>query len=196
MYILKKMIIEQGIVVTSDILKVDSFLNHCINPVLMQEIGREFSQRFKNNKITKILTVETSGIAPAIFTGLELGVPVLFAKKSGALNLDLDLYETGIHSFTKQKDYIIRVSKKFLTSEDSVLIIDDFLANGQAVIGMTEIISMAGAVLVGVGIVIEKGFQDGGTLLRDMGINVESLVIIEKMSPGKITFKNEEEKKK
>ncbi|MHB1483764.1 MAG: xanthine phosphoribosyltransferase [Saccharofermentanales bacterium] len=196
MYLLKKMILEQGIVVNNEVLKVDSFLNHCIDPVLMQEIGKEFSQRFKNDRITKVLTVETSGIAPALFTGLELKVPVVFAKKTGALNLDNDVYETGIHSFTKQKDYIIRVSKKYLTSDDVVLIIDDFLANGQAVIGMSELISMAGATLAGVGIVIEKGFQDGGALLQEMGIRVESLAIIDKMSQGKIFIRNEEENKK
>lgn len=196
MYLLKKMILEQGIVVNNDVLKVDSFLNHCIDPVLMQEIGKEFFQRFKNEKITKVLTVETSGIAPALFTGLEFKVPVVFAKKSGALNLDKDVFETSIHSFTKQKDYMIKVSKKYLTSDDVVLIIDDFLANGQAVIGMSELISMAGAKLAGVGIVIEKGFQDGGALLHEMGMRVESLAIIDKMSQGKIFIRNEEENKK
>ncbi len=196
MELLKKKILEQGIVAGHDVLKVDSFLNHCIDARFMQEIGREFARRFRSDGVTRILTVETSGIAPAIFTGLELGVPVVFAKKSSASNMDRDVYETGIHSFTKQRDFIIRVSRRYLGSSDTVLLIDDFLANGQALIGMAELVSMAGAELAGAGIVIEKGFQSGGALVRSMGIRVESLAIIDSMSEGKINFRNEEEKRR
>ncbi|MHB8963681.1 MAG: xanthine phosphoribosyltransferase [Saccharofermentanales bacterium] len=196
MEILKQKILEQGIVINNDVLKVDSFLNHCMDPHFMHEIGKEFARRFRSDHITRILTVETSGIAPAIFAGLELDVPVVFAKKSSSLNMDMDVYETGIHSFTRQRDFIIRVSKKYLSSSDTVLIIDDFLANGQAVIGLSELISMSGARLAGAGIVIEKGFQDGGALIRGMGIRVESLAIIDRMSEGKIIFRNEEENKR
>ncbi|MHB1454815.1 MAG: xanthine phosphoribosyltransferase [Saccharofermentanales bacterium] len=196
MELLKQKILEEGIVINNDVLKVDSFLNHCMDARFMHEIGKEFARRFRSDHITRILTVETSGIAPAIFTGLELDVPVVFAKKSSSLNMDKEVYETGIHSFTRQRDFIIRVSRKYLGSGDTVLIIDDFLANGQAVIGMAELISMAGARLAGAGIVIEKGFQDGGALIRGMGIRVESLAIIDRMSEGKIIFRNEEENKK
>lgn len=189
MDLLKSKILEEGIVIGTDVLKVDSFLNHQIDPAIMTAIGKEFARRFSDKKITKVLTIESSGIAPAVFTGKELNVPVVYAKKTTSVNLDKDTYETSVYSFTKKKDYIIRVSKRFLTAADSVLIIDDFLANGQAVIGLNELVEMAGATLVGAGVVIEKGFQDGGALLRDMGIRVESLAIIEKMSEEQILFK-------
>jgi len=190
MDLLKAKIQAEGIVIGTDVLKVDSFLNHQIDPVLMNEIGKEFAKLFSDKKITKILTIEASGIAPAVFTGKELGIPVIYAKKTTSLNLDENTYNASVHSFTKKIDYIIRVSKKFLSKDDYVLIIDDFLANGQAIIGLSEIIDMAGATLVGAGVVIEKGFQDGGALLREMGIRVESLAIVDKMSEGGIKFKN------
>lgn len=189
MELLKAKILEEGIVIGTDVLKVDSFLNHQMDPNLMHAIGKEFARLFSDKKITKILTIEASGIAPAIFTGKELNVPVVYAKKTTSKTLDDDAYSTSVHSFTKKRDYIIRVSKKFLSKDDSILIIDDFLANGQAIIGLSEIIEMAGAKLVGAGVVIEKGFQDGGALLREMGIRVESLAIIEKMTEKQITFK-------
>lgn len=189
MDLLERKILEEGIVIGTDVLKVDSFLNHQIDPNIMDAIGKEFARRFSDKKITKILTIEASGIAPAIFTAKELAVPVVYAKKTGSLNMDHDTYDTTVHSFTKKKDYIIRVSKRFLNAGDRVLIIDDFLANGQAIIGLYEIVEMAGATLVGAGVVIEKGFQDGGALLREMGIRVESLAIIEKMSEKQILFK-------
>ena len=189
MELLEKKIAEEGVVVGTDVLKVDSFLNHQIDPNLMEAIGKEFARRFSDKKITKVLTVEASGIAPALFTAKELNVPVLYAKKTSSLNMDSDTYDASVHSFTKKKDYIIRVSKRFLTAADRVLIIDDFLANGQAIIGLYEIVEMAGAELAGAGVVIEKGFQDGGALLRDMGIRVESLAIIEKMSEKQVLFK-------
>lgn len=189
MDLLEAKILEEGIVLGTEVLKVDSFLNHQIDPNIMYAIGKEFARRFSDKRITKILTIESSGIAPAVFTAKELNVPVIYAKKTTSLNMDHDTYDAPVHSFTKKMDYIIRVSKKFLLDTDSVLIIDDFLANGQAIIGLNEIIEMAGARLVGAGVVIEKGFQDGGALLREMGIRVESLAIIEKMSEKQILFK-------
>lgn len=196
MDLLKSKILDEGIVIGTQVLKVDSFLNHQIDPNLMNEIGREFAKRFSDKKITKILTIEASGIAPAIFAGKEMNIPVVFAKKTTSLNLDSETYTARVHSFTKEIDYIVRVSKKFITPGDCVLVIDDFLANGQAIIGLSEIIEQAGAKLVGAGVVIEKGFQDGGALLREMGIRVESLAIIDKMSEKQITFRKIEEEKK
>ncbi len=191
MDLLKAKILDEGIVIDTDVLKVDSFLNHQIDPNLMFAIGKEFAKIFSDKKITKVLTIESSGIAPAIFVAKELRVPMVYAKKTTSVNLDEETYEARVHSFTKKIDYIIRVSKKFISNSDSILIIDDFLANGQAIIGLSEIVDMAGAKLVGAGIVIEKGFQDGGALIREMGIRVESLAIIDSMSENHITFKKD-----
>ena len=189
MDLLQRMIREQGVVVDGEVLKVDSFLNHRIEPVLMRAIAKEFAERFGNARITKILTVESSGIAPAVLTGLELDVPVVFAKKSRSSNMSYSVYDACVHSFTKNQDYMICVSKEYLSSSDNVLIIDDFLANGQAAIGLIELVSQSGGNVAGVGVVIEKGFQEGGSLLRSMGIRVESLAIIESMSEDKISFR-------
>lgn len=188
-------ILKEGIVLDNDVLKVDSFLNHRIDTSLMNEIGIEFARRFKDMQITKVLTVETSGIAPAVFTGLALSVPVVFAKKNKSVTLDPGLYEANIYSFTKMKYYTVSVSKKFLTKDDTVLIIDDFLANGRAIKGLCEIIVQSGAKIAGAGVVIEKGFQDGGKSIRDSGIRVESLAIIDRMSEKQILFKKEEEER-
>lgn len=195
MQLLKKKILENGIVLGDDVLKVDSFLNHCIDTKLMYAIAQEFAERFKNSKITKILTIETSGIAPAVFTGYILDVPVIFAKKSKSITLDKSMFEANIYSYTKMQYYTINVSSKFINRNDTVLIIDDFLANGQAVLGLIDIINQAKAKLVGAGVVIEKGFQGGGRMLRKEGIRVESLAIIDSMSKGEIKFRNEEEEK-
>lgn len=194
MDLLKKMITEKGIVLKDGVLKVDSFLNHCIDPQLMKSIGKEFYKKFKDEGITKVLTLETSGIAPAVFTALELEVPLIFAKKTQSKNSSDLAYESNVHSFTKGKDYRIRVSKEYLLKGDRVLIIDDFLANGQAAKGLCDLIEKSGASLAGIGIVIEKGFQKGGALLREKGIRVHSLAIIENMSEKMISFRNEEEK--
>jgi xanthine phosphoribosyltransferase len=188
MHSLKKRILEEGRLIGDDILKVDSFLNHQIDPVLMEDIGAEFGRRYSGERITRVLTIETSGIAPALFAALALKVPVVFAKKAGARNQDTSCYQTSVHSFTRDKDYIIQVSRRYLDPLDRILLIDDFLANGQALIGLADIVAQAGATLVGAGIVIEKGFQDGGRLARSMGIRVESLAVIKKMSQGQITF--------
>lgn len=195
MKLLEEIILKEGTVLENDVLKVDSFLNHRIDTLLMNEIGKEFAQRFQGLNITKILTVETSGIAPAVFTGFALSVPVLFAKKAKSITLDSGLYEANIYSYTKMQYYTISVSRKYLTKKDNVLIIDDFMANGQAVRGLIEIIKQSGANIVGAGIVIEKGFQGGGKSIREEGIRVESLAIVDKMSEKKILFKKEEDKK-
>ncbi len=179
---------EEGIVLSDSVLKVDSFLNHQINPQLMFEIGKEFANRFKEDGITKIVTIESSGIAPSVMAGLQLGIPVIFARKKKSLTLVNDLLTAKVYSFTKQESNDISVSKKYINENDRVLIIDDFLANGQAAIGLAEIVKQANAEIAGIGIVIEKGFQSGGKLLREQGYRVESLATIHSLNEGKVTF--------
>jgi xanthine phosphoribosyltransferase len=189
--LLKEKIKQDGVVLSDSILKVDSFLNHQIDPVLMKEIGDEFVKRFQNEKITKILTIESSGISPAVMAGLNLGVNVIFARKRKSLTLVDELYTASVHSFTKNVTNEIAVSKRFINENDHVLVIDDFLANGQAALGLLDIVEQAGASVAGIGIVIEKAFQDGGKLLRNKGIRVESLAEIEKLDNGQVIFKEE-----
>ncbi|MGK7378825.1 xanthine phosphoribosyltransferase [Planococcus sp. 1R117A] len=185
---LQKKIVAEGKVLSDSVLKVDSFLNHQIDPVLMQAIGEEFASKFADEGITKILTLESSGIAPAMMTGLVLGVPVVFARKRKSLTLVNDLYTASVHSFTKNETNDISVSKDYINSSDVVLILDDFLANGQAVLGLIDIIEQADAALSGVAIVIEKGFQNGGKMIRERGVRVESLAIISSLANGKVEF--------
>jgi xanthine phosphoribosyltransferase len=189
MELLKQRILQDGQVLQGDILKVDSFINHQIDPRLAMEIGNEFYQRFQDTKIDKILTIETSGIAFALCAGIRFNVPVVFAKKQAGRNMSGEVYQARVHSYTKQTDYIITVSAHFLTASERVLIIDDFLANGQAVLGLMELIRQAGAVVSGVGIVIEKGFQPGSQILRSQGVRVESLVVIDSFQDKKIIFR-------
>lgn len=189
MELLKSLIVSQGDVKNSALLKVDSFLNHQIDPVLMYEIGQELKRRFAEEKITKVLTIEASGIAIGIMAAYAFNVPLVFAKKKKPSTMD-DSYNVTVHSFTKDTDYNITVSKEFLNERDRVLIVDDFLAMGNAVIGLKEIVETAGGEVVGVGIVIEKGFQKGGDMLREQGIKVESLAIIESLEGNKITFRD------
>ncbi len=186
---LKQKILTEGYAIGSHILKVDSFLNHQLDVSLLNNIGLEFKKRFEDQKITKILTVEASGIAIACFTAIHLGVPVVFAKKTEATNLDSEVFESNVYSFTRQKNYKIRISRKYLGEDDHVLILDDFLAAGNAVNGLVSIVSQAKASLAGVGIVIEKGFQQGGKELRSNGIRLESLAIVDSMAEGKIVFR-------
>ncbi|MBB6217203.1 xanthine phosphoribosyltransferase [Anaerosolibacter carboniphilus] len=186
---LREKIRQEGEVVSSSILKVDSFLNHQIDAGFMMEIGREFAHRFQDEKITKVVTIEASGIAPALTAAAVLGVPVVFAKKTKATTMDTEVYVEQVESFTRGTTYDIKVSKKFLHKEDRVLIIDDFLAYGHAALGLAKIVKKSGAQLVGVGAVIEKGFQSGGELLRGQGIRVESLAIVERMEEKEIIFK-------
>ena len=190
---LKNKILQEGKVLSDSVLKVDSFLNHQIDPELMQEVGKEFADRFKDSNITKILSIESSGIAPAMMAGLYLGVPVIFARKRKSLTLTDHLYTSSVHSFTKNETNDISVSKDFLLAEDMVLVIDDFLANGQAVHGLVDIIEQAEAKLAGVGIVIEKGFQPGGAEIRKQGIRVESLAIIRSLENGEVAFFEEDQ---
>jgi len=190
MELLKQRILKEGKAQGNDILKVDSFLNHQIDPVLIRQIGKEFANRFADLNVTKILTIEASGIAPALMTGLELGVPVVFAKKSKAVTMDESVYSTVVKSFTKQQNVEIMVSKDYLKSDDRVLIIDDFLARGQACFGLIDIINQSGAELVGIGILIEKGFQPGGREIRKLGIRVETLVTIDSLVNNKIIIAN------
>ena len=190
MDLLKQRILKDGIVIGADVLKVDSFLNHCIDVSLSIEMGKEFHRLFANCAINKILTVEASGIGLACLTAQFFNCNVVFAKKSPTRNCTDDVYFAPCHSFTHDTDNILRVSKKYISAGDKVLIIDDFLANGEAVNAMMDIVSQAGAETVGVGIAIEKGFQDGGDALRSKGIKVESLAIVEEMNEKGIRFRN------
>lgn len=188
MYALEQKILNEGIVLSDQVLKVDAFLNHQIDPVLMQLIGKEFAARFKDVGITKIITIEASGIAPAIMAGLELGVPVIFARKYQSLTLKDDLYRSKVFSFTKQTESTIAISNKHLSSTDKALVIDDFLANGQAALGLIDLIHQANAEVVGVGIVIEKSFQPGRHVLLEKGYRVESLARVKSLADGKVSF--------
>ena len=190
--LLQERILKDGMVRAGNVLKVDSFLNHQIDTDLFNEMGKEFKRLFADVPVTKILTIEASGIGIACVTAQYFHVPMVFAKKSKTINLEGEMYTTRIHSFTHQREYDVVVAKKFLSPEDHILIIDDFLANGCAVNGLIDLIQSAGATVEGVGIVIEKGFQQGGQLLREKGIRVESLAIIESMSDvtGEIRFRD------
>lgn len=188
MDMLKQRIISDGVILGTDILKVDRFLNHQVDPFLLHEIAIEIKNRYKNTDITKVLTVEASGIAIAAFAALELGVPFVFAKKYNARNLDSDVFEEEVFSFTKQKTFTIRVSKNYIGKEDKVLIVDDFLAKGGALNGLIGITEQAGAKVAGCAIVIEKTFQGGGDEIRSKGYRIESLAKIASITDGKITF--------
>ena len=189
MQLLKERILKDGIVKPGNILKVDSFLNHQMDIPFINEIGKEFKRIYADAPITKILTIEASGIGIACIVAQYFNVPVVFAKKAQSLNLDGEMYSTKIESFTHKKVYDVILSKKFLGPEDHVLIIDDFLANGCALKGLIEIVKNSGAVLEGTGIVIEKGFQHCGDMLREEGIRVESLAIIDSMTDDSLTFR-------
>ena len=173
------------------ILKVDSFLNHQMDIDLINEIGKEFRRRFPSDKITKILTIEASGIGIACIVAQYFNVPVVFAKKAQSINIDGDVYSTKIESFTHKRTYDVILSKKFLSKDDHVLILDDFLANGCALLGLIDIVQEAGATIEGAGIVIEKGMQDGGKKIREKGIHLESLAIVESMTDTGLTFKED-----
>lgn len=187
---LEDKILKEGIVLPGNILKVASFLNHQLDVDFIMEMGKEIARLFKGEEITKILTVETSGIAIAMGAAAEMHLPVVFAKKHKTGNLSGEMYKTVVHSYTHGVDYNIVVSCDFLKSDDKVLIIDDFLANGKALIGLIDIVNQAGATLVGCSTAIEKGFQGGGDLLREQGIRVESLAIVDSMSDNSLTFRS------
>ena len=193
MNFLEERILKDGVVKPGNVLKVDSFLNHQMDIALLDQIGKEFHRRFADKKITKVLTIEASGIAIAYPVAREFGVPLVFAKKSKSINIDGEMYVAEVESFTHKNINTVIVSKKSLSSDDHVLIIDDFLANGCALQGLISIVESAGATVEGLGIAIEKGFQDGGYRLRNLGYPLESLAIVESMDPieGTVEFRKQ-----
>lgn len=190
MNFLEERIARDGVVKPGNVLKVDSFLNHQIDISLMEEIGREFKRRFAHKTVTKVMTIEASGICMACFAAKEFGVPLVFAKKSKSINIDGEMYVAEVESFTHQNKNMVVVSKQFLSADDHLLIIDDFLANGCALQGLISIAEASGATVEGLGIAIEKGFQIGGKVIRNLGYELESLAIVEAMDAdtGEITF--------
>jgi len=193
MNFLEERIMKDGIVKPGNVLKVDSFLNHQMDISLMEEIGREIKRRFADKHVTKVLTIEASGIGIACFVAKEFGVPMVFAKKSKSINIEGEMYVAEVESFTHKNRNQVIVSKKFLSSDDHLIIIDDFLANGCALQGLISIAESAGATVEGLGIAIEKGFQIGGRVIRNLGYQLESLAIIDGMDAetGTITFREQ-----
>lgn len=193
MNFLEERIAKDGVVKPGNVLKVDSFLNHQMDIQLMEEIGKEFKRRYAGKPITKVLTIEASGIGIAAFVAKEFGVPMVFAKKSKSINIDGEMYVAEVESFTHKNRNQVIVSKRFLNNEDHLLIIDDFLANGCALQGLISIANSAGASVEGLGIVIEKGFQSGGRVIRNLGYQLESLAIVDAMDAekGTITFREQ-----
>lgn len=185
---LKEKIRKEGIVLEGNILKVDSFLNHQIDPDLMLDIGREFADRFAGTQVTKILTIESSGIAAALTTALHMHVPVVFARKKRSEIMKEEAFVTHIYSFTKKETSEVSVLRRFIGPGEKVLIIDDFLANGEAALGLADIVKQAGATVVGIGIVIEKAFQPGGQKIAEAGIRLESLAKIQAFHNGEVVF--------
>lgn len=190
---LEARIIKDGVVKEGNVLKVDSFLNHQMDIALMNEIGKEFYDRFKHKPINKILTIEASGIAIAYAVAQQFGVPLLFAKKSKSINIAGDTYTAEVESFTHKNKNTVVVSKQFLSAEDHVLIVDDFLANGCALQGLISIVDQAGGTVEGIGIAVEKGFQLGGQVIRNLGYHLESLAIVESMNheTGEVIFREQ-----
>lgn len=191
MNFLEERILRDGIVKAGNVLKVDSFLNHQMDMDLMDEMGREFKRRFEGQTVTKILTIEASGIGIACSVAREYGVPMVFAKKSKSINLDGEMYVAEVESFTHKNRNSIIVAKRFLSPDDRILIIDDFLANGCALQGLISIVEESGATVVGLGVAIEKGFQVGGRCLRNLGYHLESIAIVDAMdeTDGSISFR-------
>lgn len=189
MKLLEERILQDGNVLGENILKVDSFLTHQVDYQLMKDMGKVLADKYRDQGITKVVTIEASGIAPAIYVAESLDVPMIFAKKHKNITMNEGILTAEVYSFTKQVTSTVSIASKFLTSEDRVLIVDDFLANGQAAKGLMEIIQQAGAKVVGIGIVIEKSFQDGRQLLEDAGMEVTSLARIEKFENGQVVFK-------
>lgn len=183
---------QNGRVLGDGVLKVDEFVTHQVDPKLMEAMGKRLADVFVDKKITKVVTIEASGIAPAVYTAQALGVPMIFARKSKSLTMDEELLTASVYSFTKQVTSTISISRKFLSADDNVLLIDDFLANGQAAKGLIELCRQAGAHVAGIGILIEKSFQDGRKLLEDMDIPVVSLARIQSLHDGKIEFLKED----
>ena len=183
---LKRRILSEGIVGEGDIIHVDMFLNHCLDIDLIEDIGKTLARRFKGEKVTKVLTAESSGIPIAIFVARTLDVPAIYAKKFQTGYIDPDVYSTDIHSFSMEKSFTLRVSRKYLEEEDRVLLVDDILSSGQAMLGLVDLVSQAGAEIAGVGAAIEKNNKEGGQILRQMGLRVESLVSVDRVENGTI----------
>lgn len=192
MKILEERILKDGIVKEGGVLKVDSFLNHQMDIDLFNEMGKEFKRLFEKEAVNKILTIEASGIGIACIVAQYFQVPVVFAKKAQSINIDGEVYQTRIQSFTHKRVYDVIVSKKYLGPQDRVLIIDDFLANGCAMEGLVDLVNSSGASLAGIGIAVEKGFQHGGDLIRSKGIKLESLAIIDRFENGTVVFKKQD----
>ena len=188
---LHKKILEEGRALSENVLKVDSFLNHAVDAELMYEIGTYFKNYFENHGITKIFTIESSGIAPTVMTALQMKLPMVTLKKQGSKILNGEVYQTTVHSFTKDMNYELTLSKKYIDKDDNILIIDDFLANGEAALGAARIVEEAGAKVGGIGIVIEKSFQPGPKILKDKGYDVYSLAKIARLGNGIIEFVEE-----
>ena len=188
-------IVRDGFVKEGNVLKVDSFLNHQIDVTLLDQVGKEFYERFKDKRVTKVLTIEASGIAIACFVAKYFNVPVVFAKKSKSVNIDGDMFVAEVESFTHKNVNNVIVSKKFISPDDSIIIVDDFLANGCALQGLISITESAGATVAGIGIAIEKGFQIGGRVIRNLGYQLESLAIVESMNAatGEIVFREQDQ---
>ncbi|MEG6585407.1 xanthine phosphoribosyltransferase [Dendrosporobacter sp. 1207_IL3150] len=188
MELLKQKILDEGTVLSGNVLKVDSFLNHQLDPMLTMQMGAEFANRFENCRVDKILTIESSGIAIALATALKFNVPLVFARKKKSVLMNEETYSTEVFSYTKQETSNITVLKKFLPAGEKILIIDDFLASGEAAVGLANLVRLAGCEVVGIGIVIEKSFQSGADKLKQAGYRLESLVRIGSLDDCKVTF--------
>ena len=186
---LKRRILSEAVVGEGDIIHVDMFLNHCMDVGLMERMGQALAKRFRGAKVTKVLTAESSGIALACFVALALGVPAVYAKRFRTGYIDPDVYSAETHSFTLDKTYTLRVSRKYLTADDVVLVVDDILANGQAALSLLELVSKAGGEVAGVAVAIEKAMREGGRVLRRMGVRVEALATVERVENGTIILK-------
>ena len=186
---LKRRILSEAVVGEGDIIHVDMFLNHCMDVGLMERMGQALAKRFRGAKVTKVLTAESSGIALACFVALALGVPAVYAKRFRTGYIDPDVYSAETHSFTLDKTYTLRVSRKYLTADDVVLVVDDILSNGQAALSLLELVSKAGGEVAGVAVAIEKAMREGGRVLRRMGVRVEALACVERVENGTIILK-------
>lgn len=191
MKLLKARILQEGNALNENVLKVDSFLNHQVDPKLMYQMGKAFKDYFGNHGITKVFTIESSGIAPAVMTAIQMNVPMVILKKQTSKILNGEVYQKTVHSFTKNSDYELTLSKKYISKDDKILIIDDFLAYGEAALGAISVIEQAGAKIVGIGIVIEKSFQPGRKILEDKGYDIYSLARVSKLGQGVIEFVEE-----
>ena len=190
---LKRRMMDEATVNEDGIIRVDMFLNHCLDVELIEDLGKQLAKRFKGEKITKVLTAESSGIPIALFTARALRVPAVYAKKFQTGYIDPDVYSTEIHSFSMEKSFTLRVARPYLDEDDVVLLVDDILASGQAMMGLMDLVSQAGGEVAGLGVAIEKANRDGGRVLRQMGLRVESLVTVSHVEDGEIIFLDDEE---